>query len=388
MNIKVGVIFGGKTVEHEVSIISAVQAMNCLNKDKYKVIPIYISKDKEMYTGKLLSEIDNYKDINKLIKHSKNITLYNKKNRYFIQTKGIFKRIIGELDIVLPIVHGNNVEDGTIQGYLETIGIPYVGSGVIASAIGQDKVFMKQIFIANDIPVVDYTWFYDFEYKEKKEEVIAKILKLDFPLIVKPATLGSSVGIAKANNMKELLFAIEEAIKYDNKIVIEKVIENLTEVNCSVLGTYEDQKVSEIEEVMSTDELLTYKDKYLGNGKSKGMVSTNRVIPARIDNKARKEVKRISRKVFSILNLGGVCRIDFLIDKKDNTVYINEPNTIPGSLSYYLWEPVGKKYDVLLDEMISIAIRSFKKRQNTIYSFDTNILQNFQGLKGNKGKLR
>jgi len=388
MSIRICVIFGGKTVEHEVSIISAVQAMNCLNKDKYKVIPIYISKDKEMYTGKLLSEINNYKDINKLIKHSKNVTLYNKKKRYFIQTKGIFKRVIGEIDIVLPIVHGNNVEDGTIQGYLETIGVPYVGSGVIASAVGQDKVFMKQIFIANNIPIVDYTWFYDFEYKEKKEEVIEKILKLDFPLIVKPATLGSSVGIAKANNMKELIFAIEEAIKYDNKIVVEKVIENLTEVNCSVLGTYEDQKVSEIEEVMSTDEFLTYKDKYLGNGKSKGMASTNRLIPARIDNKTRKEVKRIARKVFSILNLGGVCRIDFLIDKKDNIVYINEPNTIPGSLSYYLWEPVGKKYDILLDEMISIAIRSYKKKENTIYSFDTNILENFNGLKGNKGKLR
>ncbi len=388
MSIRVGVIFGGKTVEHEVSIISAVQAIKSLDKDKYKVIPIYISKNKEMYTGKLLNEIDNYKDINKLLKHSKNITLYNEKNRYFIQTKGIFKKVIEEIDIAFPIVHGNNVEDGTIQGFLETIGVPYVGSGVIASAMGQDKVFMKQIFKANNIPIVDYTWFYDFEYKENKDKVINEVLNLKFPVIVKPATLGSSVGISKANNMNELMAAIEEAVKYDNKIVVEKVIEDLIEVNCSVLGTYEDQKVSEIEEVMSTDEFLTYKDKYLGNGKSKGMVSTNRVIPARIDNKTRKVVKRIARKVFSILNLAGVCRIDFLIDKKENKVYINEPNTIPGSLSYYLWEPIGKKYDMLLDEMILIAIRSYKKRENNIYSFDTNILENFNGLKGNKGKLR
>lgn len=389
MSIRVGVIFGGKTVEHEVSIISAVQAMKSLNSDKYIAVPIYISKNKEMYTGKLLKEIESYKDINKLIKHSKNVTLYNEKGRYFIQTKGIFKKIIEEVDIVLPIVHGNNVEDGTIQGFLETIGVPYVGSGVIASAMGQDKVFMKQIFSANDIPIVDYTWFYDFEYKENKDKIINKILKLNFPVIVKPATLGSSVGIAKADNMKELIDAINEAIKYDNKIVVEKVIQDLTEVNCSVLGTYEDQHVSEIEEVMSTDEFLTYKDKYLGSGgKSKGMASTNRIIPARIDNKTRKEVKHIARKVFKVLNLAGVCRIDFLIDKKENKVYINEPNTIPGSLSYYLWEPVGKKYDMLLDEMISIAIRSYKKKQNTIYSFDTNILENFNGLKGNKGKLR
>ncbi|MGE5456548.1 MAG: D-alanine--D-alanine ligase family protein [Ignavibacteriales bacterium] len=389
MSIRVGVIFGGKTVEHEVSIISAVQAMKSLNSDKYIAVPIYISKNKEMYTGKLLKEIESYKDINKLIKHSKNVTLYNEKGRYFIQTKGIFKKIIEEVDIVLPIVHGNNVEDGTIQGFLETIGVPYVGSGVIASAMGQDKVFMKQIFSANDISIVDYTWFYDFEYKENKDKIINEILKLNFPVIVKPATLGSSVGIAKADNMKELIDAINEAIKYDNKIVVEKVIQDLTEVNCSVLGTYEDQKVSEIEEVMSTDEFLTYKDKYLGSGgKSKGMASTNRIIPARIDNKTRKEVKHIARKVFKVLNLAGVCRIDFLIDKKENKVYINEPNTIPGSLSYYLWEPIGKKYDMLLDEMISIAIRSYKKKQNTIYSFDTNILENFNGLKGNKGKLR
>lgn len=394
MKIKVGVIFGGKTVEHEVSIISTVQAMNSFNPDKYEVIPIYISKDKEMYTGKLLKNIESYQDMKKLTKRAKRIIFYKDDKDYVIASKKYFKRKISKIDIVFPIVHGNNVEDGTIQGYLETIGVPYVGSGVIGSALGQDKVFMKQVFASNELPIVDYIWFYDNEYIEHKEEVINKVLKMKLPVIIKPATLGSSVGIAKANNKKELIAAIEDAIKYDNKIVVENVINNLIEVNCSVIGTYENQEVSVLEEVMSTDEFLTYKDKYLGNtksGKSKGMASTNRVVPARIDKKLSDEVKNIAKEVFRILNLSGVCRIDFLIDKKKEKVYINEPNTIPGSLAYYLWEASNKTYENLLDELILIAIKSYQKRDNTIYSFDTNILENFhnkKGIKGLKGKIR
>jgi D-alanine-D-alanine ligase len=391
MKIRIGVIFGGESVEHEVSIISAVQAMANINNDKYDIVPIYITKERQWYTGKCLMDIEIYKDLDNLKRYAKNVVLYAKNNRFVLQSKGLFKRIIDEIDLAFPIVHGTNVEDGTIQGYLELIGIPYVGSNVYASVVGQDKVFMKQIFKDSDLPITNYIWFFDNEYKENTNEILNKINTLKLPVIIKPATLGSSIGISKVTKKEDLTQAIEEAMQYDTKIVVEEVVENLVEVNCSVLGNYEYQQTSEIEEVRAKDEILSYEDKYIGNGKgskSKGMASADRIIPARIDDKMRKDVRLLAKKAFKVLNTSGVCRIDFLIDDKTNQVYINEINTIPGSLSFYLWEPVGKDYPTLIDELITLAIKNYKKRGKRIYSFDTNILNNYNGIKGSKGKLK
>ena len=391
MKLKVGVIFGGETVEHEVSIISAVQAMKALDSDKYEIIPIYITKEKEWYTGNLLKEIENYQDLDNLKRYAKKVVLYNKNGKCVLQNQKGFKRIIEEIDIVLPIVHGVNAEDGTIAGYLNLVGVPFVGSDLYASAVGQDKIFMKQIFEAEKMPITKYEWFFDCEYKDDPKSVIDRLKKLTFPVIIKPSKLGSSVGISKVKKAEDLDAAIEEAMQYDPKIVVEEVVEDLIEVNCSVLGNYEYQQTSEIEEVMSTDEFLTYRDKYLGNskgGKSKGMVSTNRKIPASIDDDMRKEVRDLAKQAFRVLNSAGVCRIDFLIDKKKGKVYINEINTIPGSLSFYLWEPIGKSYTALLDDLISLAIKDYKRKTKMIFSFETNILQNYNGLKGAKGKLK
>ena len=397
MKIKLGVIFGGETVEHEVSIITALQAIEHINTDKYDVVPIYISKDRIWYTGDMLKEIDVYQNFNDLKKYAKKCTLIKKGNNFYLQrTTGIFRRNLSEIDIAFPIVHGNNAEDGTLQGYLDTIGIPYVGSRVIGSALGQDKVIMKQVFKDADLPIVDYVWFFDSEYADDPDAIFDKVKKLKYPVIVKPATLGSSVGITKVTEEKDLANAIEEAMKYDTKIIVEKAIENLTEVNCSVFGNYISQETSVIEEVTSDEDILTFEDKYIGGGKgklkgaSKGMASASRIIPARIDKKVEEEIKKISKKAFKALNLSGVCRIDYLIDKKTNKFYINEPNTIPGSLSFYLWEPTGKKYEDLLDEMITLAIKDYKNRSRKIYSFESNILSNIgvKGLKGAKGKLK
>ena len=395
MKIKLGVIFGGETVEHEVSIITAVQAMNSMDLEKYEIIPIYITKDRTWYTGEMLKEIDIYKNFDDLKRYAKKVTLCKRDGGYYlVNTNGLFRKDVKELDIVFPIVHGNNAEDGTLQGYLDTIGIPYVGSKVLGAALGQDKVVMKQVFEASNIPVVPYTWFYDSEYLDDAAKINKNIKALGYPVIVKPATLGSSVGITVVKKETEIDDAINEAIKYDTKIIVEKMVSNLVEVNCSVLGNYEHQETSELEEVMSGEEFLTYRDKYLGNtkgGKSKGMASTNRIIPARIDTKMRKEIENISKEAFKALNLSGVCRIDYLIDKKEKKVYINEPNTTPGSLAFYLWEPTGKKYRELLDDMITLAIKDYKNRSKKTYSFDTNILSNFngtKGLKGLKGKLK
>lgn len=388
MKIKVGVIFGGVSVEHEISIISAVQAMNSMDTEKYDIIPIYISKDRTWYTGKMLMEMDIYKDFEDLKRYATKVTLYKKNNSFYLQSLGFFKRIVSELDLVFPIVHGTNVEDGTLQGYLDTIGIPYVGSNVLGAALGQDKVVMKQIFEAEQLPVSKYIWFYDNEYLNNADVITKNVNKLGYPVIVKPASLGSSVGITVVKSEDDLEEAIMDAITYDNKIVIEKMVENLIEVNCSVLGNYEYQQTSAIEEVMGADEFLTYKDKYIGGSKgskSKGMAATNRIIPARISESLKEEIESLSKAVFKVLNLSGVCRIDFLIDKKEEKVYINEPNTIPGSLSFYLWEPVGKKYKELLDEMITLAIKNYKSKSKKVYSFDTNVLNNFNGIKGSKG---
>ena len=233
--IKVGVIFGGESVEHEVSIISAIQAMNHLDKQKYEAVPIYIAKNREMYTGAFLKDIETYSEIDNLKRYAKNVILYVKDNRIVLQNKKGFKGIVNEIDIVLPIVHGTNCEDGTIQGYLELLGIPYVGSNVYAAAVGQDKVFMKQIFEASKLPVPKYVWFFDEEYKKDEDKIIKDIEKIKYPVIVKPARLGSSVGISRANSREELVNAIEDAMKYDNKILVEEAIQNLTEVNASNL---------------------------------------------------------------------------------------------------------------------------------------------------------
>lgn len=391
MKIKVGVIFGGETVEHEVSIISALQAIKNLDKDKYEIIPIYISKERIWYTGHILLDIDTFKDFDNVKKFAKKVVLYKKDNSYVLQcTSGVFRKNITDIDVILPIVHGNNVEDGTLAGYLDTIGVAYVGSHVLGAALGQDKVAMKQIMSANDIPVVEYTWFFDNEYTEDKESILKRIKKIGYPVVVKPATLGSSVGITFVKNENNIEEALETAIGYDTKVVVEKAIENLVEVNDSVLGNYEYQKVSPIEEVMGEDEILSYADKYLGNAKktgsfSKGMASTSRIIPARIGDKLTNEIHECSKKVFKIMNFSGVCRIDYLIDSKTNKFYVNEPNTIPGSLSFYLWKEAGMKYSELLDEMIQIAIKEYKHKNKKVRSFDSNILEGFNGSKGSKG---
>lgn len=402
MKIRVCVIFGGESVEHEVSIISAVQAMYKIDTEKYEIIPVYITKDRKWYTGEILKDMDTYQDMDLLYRYAKEVVLYEKDGRFVLQTKGLFKRIVGEVDIVFPIVHGTNVEDGTLQGYLQSIGVPYVGVDVYSAVVGQDKVFMKDIFRQNNIKVPDYVWFYDTDYEEDREVIIENISKkLKFPVIVKPATLGSSVGIKKADNKEELIDAIDDAIRYDKKIIVEKLVKNLVEVNISVVGNYEMQSLSAIEKVMATKDILTYQDKYLSSGKTKGkmktpvksqgMVSTAREIPAKIKDEVRKKVEQMAKDAFKALGCSGVVRIDFLIDEKNSDVYVNEVNSIPGSLSFYLWDAVGKDYTTLLDEVINIGIRDYKKRISKTHSFETNILQGFSefgGTKGSKSKLR
>ncbi len=407
MKIKLGVIFGGESVEHEVSIISAIQAMNKIDQEKYEIIPIYITKDREWYTGDMLRDIEFYQDLSLIKRYADNVVLYCDNGRYVLQKKsGLFKRIVKEVDIVFPIVHGTNVEDGVLQGYLQSIGIPFVGANVYASVVGQDKAFMKDIWKEADLPMTNYVWFYDADYKRDSEEVIKLVSKLKYPVIVKPATTGSSVGINVCDDEKSLGEAIDEAMQYDSKIVVEEVVKNLKEVNIAVMGNYEHQKVSEIEEVLSGNKFLTFADKYIGGGKgklkgakgavktSKGMISANRKLPADLPDAVRKQVEEIAVKAFKALGTSGNSRIDFLVDEGKNKVYVNEINTIPGSLAFYLWDAKGINFTSVLDEMINIGIKDYKKRSSKTHSFESNILKGFaahggvKGMKGVKGKLR
>ena len=344
MRIRVGVIFGGESVEHEVSIISAIQAMNKIDEEKYEVIPIYITKDREWFTGDMLKDIEVYQDLNLIKRYSTNVVLYYKDGSYVLQKKkGLFKSVVKELDIAFPVVHGTNVEDGVLQGYLQTIGIPFVGSNVYGSVAGQDKVIMKDIWKEADLPMTKYIWFYDTDYRQDKDSVLEKVKGLKYPLIVKPATTGSSVGISFCDDAEALKEGIDEAIQYDTKIIIEEVVQNLKEVNIAVMGNYENQRVSAIEEVFSGNHFLTFQDKYIGNGKgklkgfkkgaiktsSKGMASANRKLPADLDPKMQKEIEEIAMKAFKVLGSSGNSRIDFLVDEKTKKVYINEMNAIP-----------------------------------------------------------
>ena len=385
MKIKVGVIFGGASVEHEVSIISALQAIKNMDESKYQIIPIYVDKKGIWRTGEVLKDINIYKDLDELNRFSTKCILVRNDNKFYLQTTGLIKRYKYELDIAFPIVHGTNMEDGKLQGYLETIEIPYVGSDVTSSAVGQDKVIQKALYKSINLPVCDYIWFYDFDYNQDSLEYLKKCEKLGYPLIVKPANLGSSVGIKVVNNEVELREAIKDACSYDKKILVEKVVSNLKEVNISVLGSYKSQELSLIEEVNNTNHMLTYEDKYINGNKSKGLSSSKRKIPADINNKLKTKVEEIAKNAFKALGNSGVVRIDFLIDSKSNEVFINEINTCPGSLSFYLWEPSNKKYSDLLDELIKIGIRNYQEKIKKINSFDSNILSNFNGTKGVKG---
>lgn len=399
--IKVGVIFGGESVEHEISIITAVQAMSFMDTKKYEVVPIYISKDRNWYTGDALKDMATYKDLANVPIVAKEVALTKKDDKFILQKKrGLFKGIANTIDVAFPIVHGKGVEDGSLSGYLETTGIPYVGPSMLGASVGQDKVVQKQIMAASDVPVVDYTWFYDHEYRDNEEKILKDIKSLGYPVIVKPARLGSSVGIEVAKNEKEVMEAIEEAIKYDEKIIVEAMVKNLVEVDCAVLGNSENMECSLIGEMLTDNDFLTFEDKYIGEGNKKGnkggskgnnggkIVSSGFKIPAELDKDIEEQIYDISKKAFRCLNLSGVTRFDFLVDEKAKKVYVNEPNTIPGCLAFFFYTPKGKKYPQLLDELIKNAIKEYKEAQKKVTSFDSNVLSTYDGSKGAKGKMQ
>ena len=294
-----------------------------------------------------------------------------------------------------------------MAGYLNLLGIPYVGPDIIASGIGMDKILMKKVLKESGLPVVDYVAFFSTEYIEDEEKIQNKIgEKLRYPLIVKPGNLGSSVGIKKVREESELAEAIEYAMEFSDRVIVEEAVQNLKEINCSVIGNLAETESSVCEEPWFSDEILSYADKYMGgsgskgskgskvavNGKVqgtkapvKGMAASKKKLPADISDEKSKEIQEFAKETFKVLGCSGVARVDFLMDTKTNKVYVNEINTIPGALSYYLWEASGKTFEEEIDELVNIALRRNQEREKLTFSYDQNILAMQGGTKGAKG---
>lgn len=392
MKTNVGVFFGGRSVEHEISIISALQAINAFNTDKYTVTPIYMTKDGKWYSGEELLEVDNYRNTEELLKKCTQVYMrpeYGNGIIYYSKKKLFGSDEYVKLDVIFPVLHGTNGEDGSFQGLLELIGIPYVGCSPLASVNGMDKITMKMILRESNIPVIDFEWFSDKQWFSQKEELINKIeSRLGYPVIVKPSNLGSSVGISRATDKISLIKAVEMASKFSARIIVEKMVVDLKEINCSVLGNSFDCITSVCEEPLKTDDILSYTDKYMGgskgSGSSKGMHSTQRRIPADLPTVISDQIKSFAAQTFRVLSCEGVSRIDFIMDEKTNIVYVNEINTIPGSLSFYLWEATGLSFGQLIDKLIDLALKGFRDASMKTISYDANIFNLKGGAKGGK----
>ena len=406
MSLKVAVIYGSRTCEHDVSIVSALQAMDNLDKNEYEIVPVYIARDGQWYTGRLLRNITFYSAFKpELVTHVAPVMSEDGKLTLMPVTsiaphgfKGMVKVLMSNMnlgedtvekcDVVLPVMHGMNGEDGTLQGLLELFNVPYTSTGVLGSALGMDKIAMKQFFRGCGLPVVDGMWFARSEWNKNHEEVLNRVeSSCPYPVYVKPANLGSSIGISRATDRQSLIKAIETAVEYDRRILVERGIEKQVEINCSALRIKGEVRASLCEMPASWEEFLTFDDKYLRgskSGKGQGMESLARKVPAPISDELTQRIQHMTTQVYNAMDCKGVVRIDYMLDGDE--LYINEINIIPGSLAFYLWEPLGISFKEMLDCMIEDAFTAYAEKNRSVFSYDSSILRSVQGgLKGAKG---
>lgn len=383
--LKVAIIFGGKSPEHEVSIITAVQAMAAMPKN-YETIPLYVSKSGQLYTGEHLKSITSYGDMPLLEKMAQKVSLpHSPKDIALAPVKSsLFKQTVKPFDLILPCFHGGVGEGGWIQGVAEYYGIPIVGTGLTGAALGMDKVAMKNVFDGADIKQAPYIWFYKADWESRQATFIKEITtRLKFPIFVKPSRGGSSIGTTRATNVKELVRAIDLATAMDTRVVVEEGIEGAREINISVMGNAgHDLECSVCEEVFHEgSEFLDFQVKYMPrdkkgliSSKGKGMASAGKVIPAKLDNALATKIQEIGKLVFNLLDCSGLVRLDFLVKGKD--VYCIEINTIPGLLSFYLWNKQGLTYPKLLDHLIKLALAKHEEVKTLQTDFASPILEN------------
>lgn len=365
MREKIGVFFGGNSLEHEISIITALQVIQALDKSKYEVFPLYLTKDNKIYYGKYLENKENYLNLEKLKKECTRVILKNNEGETYIVSDEL-KYIKKNLDLIIPIFHGKGVEDGSISSWLSSLNIPFTTSLLTSGAICQDKVYSKMILKQNHFNVLDYEFYFEEDFDIEK-------VQLNYPIIVKPAKLGSSIGINIASTKEELENCVEIAFRYDNKILLEPALKNYREFNCAAIRVNDQILTSSVEEVIKSEEILSYQDKY-----EKGsMEGINRVLPASINNELEEAIKETTKQAYQLLECRGVVRIDYLYDVKKKELYLNEINTIPGSLAFYLFEESNIRFDKLLDYLISQGKEDFIKEKKKITNYDNmKILKN------------
>ena len=362
---KVAVFFGGESVEHDVSVITGVTILNSIDKSRYQVIPVYVDKEGKLYTGDVLCDIDEYKKLN--FKNLKRVTLVPADNGLYELKRNKLKRLCS-ISAVVNCMHGGVGEDGSMAGLFGLCKIPTTCSKVAPSSMSMDKDFTKILLKGLNVkhlPAVKINSIYDLH---KKEEDLK-----EFPLIVKPNSLGSSIGITKAENRSQLINGILLALKYDDSVIIEPCLENFIEINCAVYRDYNGKVVvSECERPIFNNEILDFNDKYK-NGE--------REFPARIDKRITDKIKKTTKKVYESCNFSGIIRIDYMV--KDNAVYLNEINSVPGSLAYYLFSDTLKEFSEILTDIIEKSIKDNEKSKTTVKTFNSGILDGV-GTKGAK----
>ncbi len=395
--IQLGVMFGSRTCEHEVSIISAVQLMRNVNREKYDVIPVYISQKGEWFTGEPLLDIKTYTPFDPykkgIVPVRLDLTAGSGALLHYVPAKGLLgggkEEIVARLECVVPVMHGLHGEDGSLQGVLEMAGLPYTSTGVTGSAVGMDKITMKRFFRGCGFPILPDTAMTRSEFERDGEGAMDKVeAALPYPVFVKPACLGSSIGVSRADDRAGLRDALELAFSYDRRVLIEQGLDHPIEVNCSVLGFDGERRASVLEMPNSGAAFLDFSEKYLaGSGGSKGMASLKRIVPAPIGEELTKELQDLSLRVFDAVDCKGVVRIDYMLDRHSDNYYITEINTIPGSLAYYLWQESGLKYSQLIDEMVDCAMKAYQEKESSSFAFHSDILSGVQlgGVKGAKG---
>lgn len=398
--LNVAVIFGSRSCEHDVSIISALQLIEAAKTAGFEVIPVYISREGLWYTGAALEQIETFRAFNPMGKDVTRVNLDVSANAGDLwawppQRAGLFAKVpapIAHIDVAIPVLHGLHGEDGTVQGLLEMANIPYASSGVLGSAVGMDKIAMKQMLRGAGFPVLNFVWFTRDQLHADREGVMAMIeQEIKYPVFVKPAALGSSIGVSKAENREELEKAVDLAASYDRRILVEVGISNPVEINCAALGYGEEVRTSVCEmPVPSTgDKFLNFFEKYLRNAgakgeSSRGMKNLARVVPAPIGEEATERIQGMTREIFKLLDCCGTVRIDFILDEND-VLYVNEPNTIPGSMAFYLWKECGVSFPKLVEIMVEDALRAHADKNTNVYAYDSTILQKVAaGTKGSK----
>jgi D-alanine-D-alanine ligase len=381
---QVGVVFGSRSPEHEVSVVTALQVMNFLS-GRHTVTPIYITKDGRWLTGKKLMDAAAYANLDLKSPDLKQVVITPDAS---IKVLGnpLGKGLLGKpeeikLDVIFPALHGPHGEDGTMQGLLELADIPYVGADHVASAVCMDKIITKLTLAGAGIPILDFLSFSRLDWESKEDEITAAIeKKFPYPIIVKPSRLGSSIGVAVANDADELKFNISVASHFDTRILAEPCVKNKLEINCSVLG-YQNPRASLCEQPLSAGQFLSFEEKYLQGARTQGMEAAKRIIPAAISDEMTHTIQDLAVKAFNAVGARGVVRVDFIIDQDSGRVYVNEINTLPGSIAYYLWQPSGLSPQQLVDELLEIAFQAHKEKKRSNYSQGPVVLQKIDLLK-------